>query len=64
MSHQPELDALRRRLDEEEQAYESLLARLDALARMPAPFEGEGELARRINETWEAPGACAGPWPR
>jgi SAM-dependent methyltransferase len=60
MSDQPELETLRRRLEEEEQAYESLLARLDALARMPAPFEGEGELARRVNETWSAPPAAEG----
>ena len=47
MPTRPELDALRRKLEEEEQAYAARLGRLDALARMPAPFEGEGELARR-----------------
>ena len=56
----PELDALRRRLDEEEHVYAALLDRLDALARMPETFGGEADLARRVNETWEAPPAGAG----
>ena len=60
MSDQPELDALRLKLEQEEEAYAALLARLDALARLPPPFTGEGDLARRINETWEAPPAPGG----
>src|SRR5688572_1877588 len=56
----PELEALRRKLEQEEQAYASLLAQLDALARLPAPFAGEGDLARRINDSWEAPPATGG----
>ena len=56
----PELEALRRKLDEEERAYASLLARLDALARWPEPFAGEADLARRINETWNVPASAAG----
>ena len=60
MSDHPGLDALRRKLDEEERAYAALLARLDALARMPAPFAGEADLTRRVNETWSAPPAATG----
>ena len=56
----PELGALRRKLEQEEQAYAALLAQLDALARLPAPFGGEADLARRVNESWEAPPASGG----
>ena len=56
----PELEALRRKLEQEEQAYASLLAQLDALARLPAPFAAEGDLARRVNEAWEAPPSAGG----
>ena len=47
--------ALRRKLEQEEQAYASLLAQLDALASFPPPFAGEADLAQRINSTWETP---------
>ena len=56
----PELDALRRKLDQEEQAYASLLARLDALAALPSPFADEPDLARRLNEGWSVPAPSAG----
>lgn len=56
----PELEALRRKLEQEEQAYASLLAQLDALARWPSPFAGEADLARRINDSWSAPEPPAG----
>jgi len=56
----PELEALRRKLEQEEQAYASLLAQLDALARWPPPFAGEADLARRINDSWDAPEMPAG----
>jgi O-antigen chain-terminating methyltransferase len=46
---------LRRKLEQEEQAYAQLLAQLDALARLPPAFAGEAELAGRINESWSAP---------
>ena len=46
---------MRRKLEQEEQAYASLLAQLDALTRLPPPFAGEADLARRINSTWETP---------
>ena len=56
----PELEALRRKLEQEEQAYASLLAQLDALACWPPPFAGEADLARRINDSWDAPEMPAG----
>jgi SAM-dependent methyltransferase len=56
----PELEALRRKLEQEEQAYASLLGQLDALARLPSPFAGEADLARRINEAWSAPDLSGG----
>ena len=56
---EPELDALRLKLEQEEKAYAALLARLDALAALPPPFAGE-TLARRLNETWQAPGSPGG----
>lgn len=33
---------------------------MDALAQLPPPFAGAGDLARRINESWEAPAAPPG----
>ena len=58
MDDLPELAALRARLDEEERAYASLLASLDALAALPHPAERLPELPeqlRRLNALWEAP---------
>jgi SAM-dependent methyltransferase len=63
MDEHPDLAALRARLDEEERAYASLLASLDALAALPQPDQRLPELPeqmRRLNELWEAPAAPAG----
>jgi O-antigen chain-terminating methyltransferase len=57
-SDDPNLEALRRRLDEEEAAYAELLATVDRLASFPLPAEALGELPARLellNRTWEAP---------
>ena len=54
----PELQALRRRLDDEESAYADLLAALDRLASFPLPSETLAELPalmQRLNALWEAP---------
>ena len=53
----PELQALRRRLEEEESAYAALLAAVDALASFPLPAEKLPELSglmQRLNTLWEA----------
>jgi len=54
----PDLRALRKKLDEEEAAYASLLAALDALAGFPLPLEKLPEQPahmKRLNALWEAP---------
>ena len=48
MDENPELKALRARLEEQEAAYAAALARLDALAAFPLPFERLPELPERI----------------
>jgi len=56
----PDLRALRKKLDEEEAAYASLLAALDALAGFPLPLEKLPEQPaqmKRLNALWEAPPA-------
>jgi O-antigen chain-terminating methyltransferase len=57
MEEHPELQALRRRAEEEEKAYAALLASLDGLADLPIPANSLPELPRqlaRINEMWRA----------
>ena len=59
----PELLALRRRLEQEEKAYAEALDGLDALAGFPLPQEKLTELPeqmRRLNGLWEAPPAPDG----
>jgi len=63
MEDHPDLSALRARLEEEERAYASLLAALDALAALPQPAARLPELPEqlaRLNRLWEAPGAPEG----
>src|SRR3954470_5684522 len=58
MGEHPDLAALRARLEDEERAYASLLASLDALARLPLPAERLPELPDRmaqLNRVWAAP---------
>jgi O-antigen chain-terminating methyltransferase len=53
-----ELDALRRRLDEEDAAYAEALAAVDRLAAFPLPLESRPELVelrRRLNELAQPP---------
>jgi O-antigen chain-terminating methyltransferase len=57
-SDDPSLDALRRRLEEEETAYAELLAAVDRLASFPLPAEALPDLPARVgllNTLWEAP---------
>ena len=60
MDEHPDLAALRARLDEEERAYASLLAALDALAAFArCPRERLPELPEQmahLNRVWELPG--------
>jgi O-antigen chain-terminating methyltransferase len=54
----PDLLALRRRLEQEEEAYAEALDALDALATFPLPQENLPqlpELLARLNASWEAP---------
>lgn len=63
MDDHPDLAALRARLQEEERAYASLLAALDALAALPQPAQALPELPERmarLNHLWKAPGPPAG----
>ncbi len=63
MEEDPDLAALRARLEEEERAYAALLARLDALAALPLPAQRLPELPgklERLNRLWEAPGPPEG----
>src|SRR5438128_466220 len=63
MEDHPDLSALRARLEEEEHAYASLLAALDALASLPQPAAQLPELPEqlaRLNRLWEAPRAPEG----
>ena len=63
MDDHPELAALRARLDEEERAYASLLAALDALAGLPLPAERLPTLPEKmahLNQVWAAPGPPEG----
>ena len=63
MDEPPDLAALRTRLDEEERAYASLLASLDALAALPLPAQRLAALPQqmaRLNQVWEVPGPPAG----
>ena len=58
MDEHPDLAALRARLDEEERAYASLLAALDALAGLPLPAQRLPALPgqmERLNQLWSAP---------
>jgi O-antigen chain-terminating methyltransferase len=57
-SDDPSLDALRRRLEEEETAYAELLAAVDRLASFSLPAEALPDLPARVrllNTLWEAP---------
>lgn len=59
----PDLLALRRRLEQEEKAYAEALDAFDALATFPLPQETLPELPElmvRLNGLWEAPPAPAG----
>ena len=58
MDESPELESLRRRLEEEEAAYASLLAAVDALATFPLPYETRPELPERMAQLNQA---CAPP---
>jgi SAM-dependent methyltransferase len=63
MEDHPDLSALRARLEEEERAYASLLAALDALAALPQPAARLPEMPEqlaRLNRLWEAPHAPEG----
>jgi SAM-dependent methyltransferase len=63
MEEHPDLSALRARLEEEERAYASLLAALDALAALPQPaaqLPALPEQIARLNRLWEAPRAPEG----
>lgn len=63
MDDHPDLAALRARLEEEERAYASLLASLDALAALPLPAQALPELPERmarLNGLWGAPGPPVG----
>jgi O-antigen chain-terminating methyltransferase len=54
----PDLRALRKKLDDEEAAYASLLAALDKLAGFPLPLEKLPEQPaqmKRLNALWDAP---------
>ena len=54
----PDLLALRRRLEQEDKAYAEALDALDALAGFPLPQERLPELPEllaRLNQTWETP---------
>jgi len=54
----PDLGALRKKLDEEEEAYASLLAAVDALAAFPLPLEKLPEQRaqmKALNDLWQAP---------
>lgn len=54
----PELETLRRRLEEEEHAYASLLAAVDRLAQLPHPAQELPDLPaqrERLNTTWDVP---------
>jgi SAM-dependent methyltransferase len=56
-SDDPSLDALRRRLEEEETAYAELLAAVDRLASFPLPAEALPDLPTRVallNTLWQA----------
>ena len=56
----PELEALRRRLEDEEAAYAQALAALDSKARLALPEETAvlaSELLRELNELWTPPSA-------
>ncbi|HET6898064.1 MAG TPA: class I SAM-dependent methyltransferase, partial [Vicinamibacteria bacterium] len=58
MDEHPDLAALRARLEEEERAYAALLARIDALALLPAVAERIPDLPEklaRLNQAWEVP---------
>jgi SAM-dependent methyltransferase len=59
----PELEALRRRLEEEERTYASLLAAVDRLAQLPQPTRALPELSaqrERLNAAWDVPRAPEG----
>jgi O-antigen chain-terminating methyltransferase len=59
----PDLAALRRKLEEEEAAYASLLAAVDALAAFPLPLEAQPQLAehqQKANALWSAEKPPAG----
>jgi len=54
----PDLEALRKRLEEEEAAYARVLAAVDALASFPLPGETLTQLPQqmqRLNEAWRLP---------
>ena len=59
----PDLLALRRRVEQEDKAYAEALDAFDALATFPLPQETLPELPElmvRLNGLWEAPPAPAG----
>jgi hypothetical protein len=59
----PALEALRARLDEEEQAYSEVLAALDRLAGFPVPAEASPDVREkleRLNSLWETAPPPAG----
>ena len=58
MDSSPDLEALRKRLEEEEAAYARVLAAVDALASFPLPGETLTQLPQqmqRLNEAWRLP---------
>jgi O-antigen chain-terminating methyltransferase len=59
----PDLQALRKRLEEEEEAYAQVLAAVDALAAFPLPSETLKDLPQqmqRLNAAWRLPQPPAG----
>lgn len=58
MDSSPDLEALRKRLEEEEAVYARVLAAVDALAAFPLPSETLTQLPQqmqRLNESWRLP---------
>jgi O-antigen chain-terminating methyltransferase len=62
-SEHPALEALRARVEEEEEAYAEVLAAIDRLCAFPLPQEAAPEIRERllrVNELWPAPERPAG----
>ncbi|HET9314099.1 MAG TPA: hypothetical protein VFQ51_00860, partial [Vicinamibacteria bacterium] len=65
MDESPDVQALRRRLEDEEAAYGALLDAIDRLAAFPLPAEQLPDLPglmRELNTLWKAPSAPKGFW--